>query len=215
MKWWRMGLASLALVLSGLTQAAGLTGDQVKISLLSPNGIAGDSNPVSLVDQVLVGAGAEIAAGDATNIGSFMLPGESVDLGEYTIQVRLGSGAVNGQGQQNPGYAAGAEYLFEQLDIFGETIVGASISSHSGFSNFSDGWLSFLGPHSLSLDIGSMLFTGGLADFETFGLITITLQTRPDDGGGGGGNVPEPGALLLAGVALLAWRAGARRRRPC
>lgn len=209
MKLWRVGIAGLALVLAGLAQAAGLTGDQVKVSLNSPGGIAIDPTPVSLTTQVVVGAGVEIAAGDSSDIGGFMLPGEWINLDAYTIQVRLGTGAVDAQGRQNPGYAAGAEYLFEELDIAGEVIVGANITGNSGFSNFSAGWLSFLGPHSLSLDIGSMLFSGGLADIDTFGLITITLQTRPDNGGGPG--VPEPSALLLSLLALgLAARSASR-----
>lgn len=209
MKWWRMGLAALVCVVAGQVQAAGLTGDQVKLTLSSPGGIAGDPTPVSLMDMATVGAGNEIAAGDGSNIGGFMLPGEFINLGAYTIQLRIGTGAVNGQGQQYPGFANGAAYLFEDLDITGEVIVGASITANSGFSNFSAGWLSLLGPNGVSLNIGDMLFTGGQSDSNTFGLITITLQTRPGDPGN---NVPEPGGLLLALMALGAWRAAAARR---
>jgi hypothetical protein len=209
MNWWQKGFATLTLALAGLAQAAVLNGDQVQITLSSPNGIAGDSTPISLVDLKTVGAGPEIAVGDGSNIGGFMLPGEFIDLNNLSIQLRIGTGAVNLLGQQNPGYAAGAIYLFESLNVAGETIVGASITGNSGFSNFSASWLNFLSPNSLSLDIGSMLFTGGAADIDTFGDITITLQTRPN----GGNDVPEPGALLLAFAALGAWRVGAGRRR--
>jgi hypothetical protein len=64
-----------------------------------------------------------------------------------------------------------------------------------------------LGPDALSLALDTMLFSPGLPDAQTFGELTITLLTRVDENN----HVPEPGSLLLAGLALAALRFGGRR----
>jgi hypothetical protein len=200
-------MAAALLGLAGWSQAAGLVGDAVQITLDSPNGITGDTSPVNLVDMATVlSPGQEVAAGDGSNVGSFMLPGEFIDFDAYTITVRIGTGAVDTRGQF-PGYGADAVYLFEDLDIAGEIIIGASITANSGFSNFDAAWLQMLGPDALSLALDTMLFSPGLPDAQTFGELTITLLTRVDENN----HVPEPGSLLLAGLALAALRFGGRR----
>lgn len=213
LKWAFAAVATTALTLSGAVHAAGLTGDSVKVTLSSPNGIfGGPADPISLTDIKTVGAGAEIAVGDGSNIGGFMLPGESIDAVGYDIKLRIAAGLPNDQGDLIPGYAAGAIYLFEDLDIVGEVIVGASITFESGFANFDSGWLTFLGPHSVSLNIADMIINLNGAQSQSFGDITITLQTRPGDPN----PAPEPGALVLALLALgIAGRAAHQRRRAC
>ncbi|WP_326543045.1 PEP-CTERM sorting domain-containing protein [Pseudorhodoferax sp.] len=200
-------MAAALLGLAGWSQAAGLVGDEVQITLDAPTGISGDPMPVNLVDLATVASpGLESSAGDGSNVGSFMLPGEFIDFDAYTITVRIGTGAVDTRGQF-PGYGADAVYLFESLDIAGEIIIGASITANSGFSNFNAAWLQMLGPDALSLALDTMLFSPGLPDAQTFGELTITLLTRVDENN----HVPEPGSLLLAGLALAALRFGGRR----
>jgi hypothetical protein len=224
---WQAGLGALGLAAAGMVagpvQAAGLVGDSVIVTLSSPNGIVGNPGAISFTDNVTVvdpdpastapglrPADTEIYAGKpGSNVGGFMLTNavnEFIDIDAFTISVRL----LNGDpGSAGTGYAAGAEYIFSDLDIAGFSITGASITAQSGFSNFSSSWLSFDDlTDDISLAIDSMLFSGATTN-ERIGDITITLQTACIPGtpgcgdNGGGGTVPEPASLALVGLGLM------------
>lgn len=169
---------------------------------------------VLFTDTRAVTAGVEFAAGDTDPVLGTNAVSEYIDFGALTINLRL----IDGIGDGTPGWGAGAKWVFTGLDVgAADTITGASITSSSGFSNFSLAWLTFTGPSTIALDVGAMAFNGG-STANNVGLLTITLTTQaactgPTCGGGGGGNnVPEPATLALAGLGLLA-AGGARRRQ--
>ncbi len=202
------------LSLAGLAQAAPtMIGTSASISLSSPNGLLSDPTPISLHDTKAVGAGAEITAGDGSNVGSFMLTGgtaqESINLGALTITLRILSGDTDAQGNAVTGYAAGAQYIFAGLDIGDPnfSIVGATGAASGGINNFSSSWIHFNGVDQVAFDLDQIHFTPATGG-TTFGDVVITLQTQDNSGHGG---VPAPPTLALCGLALLGlW--GARRR---
>lgn len=200
----------LALAVAVPVQAAGLSGDQVGVQLDLPGGISGDPTPLNFSDLVLVGAGAEIAAGDGTNIGGFMLSNaqaisEFVDIGEFTINLRLLSGDPNDESLL--GFGAGARYLFEDLDIVDKIILGGTLTSLGGISNFSASWLSFNGSDGFELAIDSIALSDRGQGIGRYGDLQISLITRDRDPTN---PVPAPASLLLAASALLVCR-GLRR----
>lgn len=199
-----------AFALAAPVQAAGLSGDQVGIQLDMPSGLTIDPTPLNFSDLVLVGAGPEIAAGDGTDIGGFMLTNaqaisEFIDIDEFTISLRLLSGD-----DANPsllGFGAGARYLFDDLDIAGKIIVGGTLSSLGGISNFDSAWLSFNGSDGFALAIDDIELSDRGQGIGRYGDLQISLITRDRDPTN---PVPAPASLLLAASALLICR-GLRR----
>lgn len=194
--------------LSATAHAAGLMGDSVNVSLISPgDGINATDSGLTVV------AGEEVSPLiDPSNIGGssgYMLTGvagihEYIDLDALTITLRLLNGNADGTG-----FAAGAKYVFGDLDIAGFTITGVTGVS-SGISNFSSSWISLDDPHQISFAIDAIEF-GPVTGGTRYGDVVLTLATRAD--GGGGNPAPEPGTLALAGIAIGGLWAGRRRAR--
>ncbi len=222
----RVAQASL-LALCGLGASAhaaliGLTGDAINVELYS------DATTVAAADTGLsVSALTEISSSNVptSNIGSSgnLLPGlggadgESVDLRGFSFVLRLlaGGGTGNPNDPLVTGWGAGARYVFSDLDLNAADnleIYGVSATSTAGtISNFSTSWAHFISPTEVSFDIDAIEFGQATAG-TTFGEVTLTLLTRtpvivvpPTPG------VPEPGTMVLSGLALVALLASRRR----
>lgn len=202
-------------VLTGLAAgpARADLGGNVTITLLAPGGLVVDSTPLSFSDLVGPGDGLKLAAGDGSNIGSFMLPQESIAFLGNSLRLRVAAGDVVG-GALVTGYLGSggshARYEFGGLAIAGQKIVGLAFSDKDGYldSGFS-GLLSPASPSDyvrlidaqrLSVDLDSLVFKDrGQGQSANYLELRIDLLTQP---------VPEPAgyALLIAGGLLLVWR---------
>ncbi len=199
------------LCLAAAPAHADLIGDSVTATLSSPNGLLSSITPINLTDTVtVVTPGIEIAAGNGTNIGGFMLTGvgvqESIDFQEFSIVLRLLAGDPAHPDQT--GYAAGAKYVFSDLNLSGgETITGVSLTAVS-IANLNQGWVTLDNPNQISFALDQIQFVMPAAG-TTFGDVTISFAH-----GVVAPTVPEPASLLLAGVALLGlWQTGRGRSR--
>ncbi len=200
------------LCLAAAPANATLIGDSVTAQLVSPGGLLSDPTPINLSDTVTaVSPGIEIAAGNGTNIGGFMLTGvgvqESIDFQDFSIVLRLLAG--DPAHPDLTGYAAGAKYVFSGLNLSGgETITGVSLTAVS-IANLNQAWVSLDNPNQISFALDLLQFVVP-ASGTTFGDVTINIAHRlvtPP-------TVPEPASLLLAGEALLGlWQTGRRRPR--
>lgn len=217
----RMSLTQRACAVAAMTLLGALTapahatliGDLVTATLTSPNGLLSDPTPINLSDTVTALSPAiEIAAGNGTNIGGFMLTGvgvqESIDFQSFSIVLRLLAG--DPAFPIATGYAPGAKYVFSGLNLSGgETITGVSLTAVS-IANLNQSWATLDNPNQISFALDQIQFlvpTSG----TTFGDVTISFAhsvvNNPP-------SVPEPGSLLLAGVALLGlWQTGRGRKR--
>lgn len=193
----------------------GLLGDTVTVALTG-TGIGLDST-----DILAVTAGVEFApngtAGVAnTNLGANMLTGaadaERIDIGDYSIFLRLKGDDYDGTGTYTAGFDPTAMFVFSDLDITDETIIGISVSGLgvTASSSVIDSWFTLDNPNQISFAVGQVEFAPTQPD--TFGSFTITLTTRSNGTPPGPNPAPEPGSLALAGLALAAL--GWARRRP-
>lgn len=186
-------LLSLGL-LAGPAAEATLLGQSVSVSL-------SDGGSLSLDDVVVVGGLPELSAGDGSEIGSVLLPNESIDIGPSSITLHLEEGVPGG----GTGYPAGTAYLFTNLVFFDAptAITGVSMSSVNVFG-FSIGDVSFTDT-TLRVPI-DVLTLGEIAGVD-IGSITLDVTFAI---------IPEPGTALLTllGLAGLA-RARSFARVPC
>ena len=170
---------------------ASLLGQSVDVTLT-------DGSTLNEADTVLVGAGPEITPGDGSNVGTLLLPNESVDLGDFVIEVVLEEGASN----HTTGYPAGTHYLFSNLG-FGDPllkIVGVGVASDN-IANLSPGSVSFT-QDSVTLSIDALTI-GSIPNSVDVGSVTLSLEVA---------SIPEPSPLALVGLAL-AGLAALRGRR--
>jgi hypothetical protein len=193
------------------------------VTLDSPLGfVGGPFNPINFFDTTTLVAGAEIKAGDTTNIGGQMLPGEFIDfhddinhVGAITLKIACGTTVVSeGASVCVTGFGSGAKYVFGELDDTLGTIIGISLSDVSGFLNASSviaSWVTLDDPNTISLALDTMQFIDIGGDSGNFGLLTINLilgtVVQPPNN-----DVPEPNSLALALLAGLVL-AGFNRQR--
>lgn len=230
--WRRAGaVASLwmGLLLGGAAHAA-LVGS-VTVSLIAPGGLTADLivTPISVSDTVSPLASA-IAPGDATNIGSYMLPTEFIGFVGDSIRIRTTAGDINTAGAGITGYLGSgsdpARYEFTGLAITGKDIIGIQAYAFDGF--LMSGTLGLAIPSGgaladyfsfddvtdmVSVNLSDLVFaarTGGQS--VDFADLRIDLVTRDTDGPPPT-NVPEPTTAALIVVALLGLRS-VRVRRP-
>jgi len=212
---WRTlaGALALAGLLAAPAQAALVS--PLTLSLVSPGGVTTDGVNilpfVTLSDSVDPAVG--IVAGDGSNIGGFMLPGESIGFLGNSIMLHVAAGAALANGDLTSGYlgagGAHARYQFDDLQIAGQTIVGYTLSM---LGVASGGHVDLGGAHSLSLWLDDLVFAPNpLGESFAGGDFRIDLLTRPvvqppDNG------VPEPAGWALVAVALVALRLVPRRR---
>ena len=181
----------LALLVAGAAHAS-LIGQSVTVALTDGGSLFHD-------DDVTVGAGIELAPGDGSDIGNFLLPTERIDIGATSILLALEEGLPGG----GTGYPSGTAYVFTNLAFFGQAtaITGVTLTT-SNITGISVGNLTFSAT-SLRVPI-DVLLVGEIPGIDT-GTLQIDLTFAA---------VPEPGTALLAaaGVLVLAWRARAAQR---
>ena len=177
---------ALLLALASSPAEATLIGTGVTVGL-------SDGAALDRSHSVTVGAGPEILPGDGSNIGALLLPNESIDLADSSIEVALEEGAANG----TTGYPAGTRYTFSfsdpsvvitGVDVVLTNVTGVALGSQVTF-----------GPHSVALAIDTLLI-GDLPNAVDVGRVLLSLTLA----------VPEPAALALLACAVLALRLRAR-----
>jgi len=207
-----VGAFALTCLMTGPAQANLVM--PVTVSLFSPGGVTSDGvtfTPFAgpLVDSV--GSGG-INVGDGSNIGGFMLPGESILFSGNSILLHVAAGAALVNGDLMTGYlgfgAEHARYTFDNLAVAGETIIGANILALAGVLGGMGG--GFSGPGQVSFNLDDLKFidpgTGSSNAFGDF-RIDLVLQdkvTPPPQ-------LPEPASWALVLGALAALRFVPRR----
>lgn len=200
-----LSLATTAGFASPASASSILIGTSATVSLFDAG--AG-FNP--LQDTVtVVSPGAEISAGDSTNIGGVaLITGEFINIEATSIKFSIfgGGGDQGTPGYQLTGYDPGAHYVISDLfnpalakitdvSIVANNIVGVALGSEVFFDE-----------HSVTLDIDTI---GVLTSRNNLGTLTLNLtvqdvSTAP---------VPEPASLTLLVTGLSAFGVEFRRRR--
>lgn len=203
-----VALAALAYV----APAHAALGSPLDVSLIAPGGTTADSTAIDVTDNVSTAIG--VHPGDGSQIGGFMLSSESISFAGNSILLHIAAGDVDSGGNLITGYLGSgtdhARYEFSGLDILGETIIGLGLSA-SGIASPSDptSFVHLLSPHSLSVDLDSLMFIPNSAG-QSFagGDLQINLLTDVVSG------VPEPSswALMLLALTMMAAVPSLRRR---
>jgi hypothetical protein len=199
-----VGLVAL-MTLAPPVHAAALTGTTTA-SLFS------DNTTVLAADTVTIGPGIEISAGDGSNIGAQMLTGtalpsntpvsEAIDFQSLTIALRILSGGTDGLGQPVTGWGPGAHYVFAGLNLDVGSIVSISATgSAADIANLGSlsSWVNLDNPNQISFALDNIIFVDKPgADYADIAINLVASTVTPPPGG----NVPEPGSLALAGLAM-------------
>jgi hypothetical protein len=203
----QLGLsAGLLLALAAPAQAT-LNGP-LTLSLVAPGGDAtapGAAHAFTLSQSVAPATG--VTVGDGSDIGSYMLSGESIQFVDNSIRLHVAAGWDDGLGQLTTGVLGDGvthgRYQFDGLSITGQAIVGITVHAFddygtSGFSGVISGTgVSLVSPNSLTFNLDDLRFVDrGNGSSNAFGEFRIDLLTQP---------VPEPAswALMLGGLVLL------------
>jgi MYXO-CTERM domain-containing protein len=211
----RLAAASaIGLALLGATPARASLTYPVSVSLIAPGGTVSDPTPLDLTDQVLGDAG--LAPGDGSQIGGFMLPGESISFLGNTIDLFVGVGSGGDAGAPLiTGYlgdgTSHARYQFDNLAIAGQTILGVDVTQSGVDSGV---FTAFTSPGEVVFNLDDLVFTpiANIGASQIFGHFTLTLVTQdstqppPND-------IPEPMSASLALAALAALGLSSRRGR--
>jgi MYXO-CTERM domain-containing protein len=209
---------ALAAALAGPAQAS-LVSPVTSISLLAPGGMLVntvpntlDVTPIALVDSN-VSTAIGLSVGDGSNIGSFMLGGESISFSGNSIFLNVAAGVHKDNGDLVTGLLGSggehARYVFDGLEVAGETIIGADIVVLSGVVGGGSGGLTAPGQVSFNMDDLKFAYLPNGSD-AGMGFFRIDLVLQ---GNNGGGNVPEPASWALTLVALAALRGLSRRHQ--
>jgi len=200
----------LALCSLAITAHAALI-SPVQVSLLAPGGIEDLPGAINVTDIASTASG--IVVGDGSEIGNLMLPGESIQFSGNSILLRVFAGFEDTNGDLLTGYLGlggeHARYEFGGLAVAGKTIIGANILAIAGVISGTGG--GFIGPDRVSFNLDELKFINpGTGTSNAFGdfRIDLVLQdtvTPPTPG------VPEPGTMVLSGLALVALLASRRR----
>jgi len=159
-----------------------------------------DGASLDVSDDVAIGVGPEITPGDGSNIGALLLPSESIDLGGFTIELRLEEGAVDG----TTGYPVDTRFIFANLD-FGDpaleiVAIGVDLANISGVALGSE--INFTG-HSIAVRVDT-LGIGEIAGAVDVGTIRLNLEVT---------QVPEPGSFALSALGMTLLAGGRQFRR--
>lgn len=223
------------LALSSLPAQASFTSD-VTVQLLAAGGNTADPTPVAASQTVSVADLANgvmaLNLGGSGDVSSLMLDNERVFFVGNSIRLRAGVGDDTGNVYTTGWLGAGGEharYLFDNLQIAGQTIVGFNVYAFDGFAtsggigdtglmspaNAAD-LVTLVDADTISFDLDSIVFKhrvdGSSLNFAEFRIDLITRDTGTGGGDiGGGNNLPEPATLALFAIAALGARAARRR----
>jgi hypothetical protein len=205
------GFVAVVALFGAVPASAALVGS-IDITLTAPGGIIGDSTPIDAINTVPAADGTLVSPGDGSNIGTWLLPIESIGLSGNSFMLTIASGGLNSASQPVTGYlglgSAHAQYVFSNLQIPGQAIAGLSFSDYDSFAASGTIGLAsptdlsqvvqLLSPSSFSVNLDNLVFMdrGPGASYDYVDL-QVTLNTTA---------VPLPGAgiLLLSGLSLLA-----------
>jgi hypothetical protein len=222
------------LTLSSMSAQASFSSD-ITVQLIAPSGNTVDPTPVSKSQTVAVADLATgVVAGNLGGVGdvsSQMLDNERVFFVGNSIMVRAGVGDDTG-GVYTTGWLGPlgdpAHYVFDNLQIAGQTITGFHVYAYDGFAtsgtSADTGLLTPIDPADLVTQVDADTFTFDLSDIVfahrvagsslNFAEFRIDLVTQDANGGGGdtggGNNLPEPATLALFAIAALGARAARR-----
>lgn len=204
--------AFICLAAVGLTfpnASATLIGDTVSITLDSPNGTLNEGpDPISFLSDVVVGAGKEVESGNGSDVGNFMLPGEWIDIGASSINLRVAAGYELSPTTFLTGLATGGRYIFSSLNDDAGTITGLTFSVGAGqitnLASLGSSWVRLSNPNTVIVELDKMTFATEYLGSNGYADITINLQVTA---------VPEPGTagMMLLGLGLLGL--GLRKRQ--
>jgi len=184
----------------------------VAVMLSAPGGVVADPTPIDLVGSATGFAG--ISVGDGSEIGSFMLPGETIFFSDSSdsIFLRVAAGDDT-DGVLTTGYlglgGTPASYTFSGLNVAGQIITGLSVYTFDGYgtsgtSGVASGTsVSLVNASTIRFDLDSLVFQDrGGGSSTAYGEFRIDLITTP---------IPEPATWILFALGIAA--VGALRAR--
>jgi hypothetical protein len=184
----------------------------VAVTLSAPGGVVVDPTPIDLASPATGFEG--ISAGDGSDIGSFMLPGETIFFSDSTdsIFLRVAAGDDTG-GVLTTGFlglgGTPASYTFSGLNVAGQIITGLNVYAFDGYGTsgttgvISGTSVALVNASTIRFDLDSLVFQDrGGGSSLAYGEFRIDLITTP---------IPEPGTWALFALGLAA--VGALRAR--
>jgi hypothetical protein len=184
----------------------------VAVTLSAPGGVVADPTPIDLASPAPGFEG--ISAGDGSDIGAFMLPGETIFFSDSSdsIFLRVAAGDDTG-GVLSTGYlglgGTPASYTFSGLNVTGQIITGLSVYAFDGYGTsgttgvISGTSVALVNPSTIRFDLDKLVFEDrGGGSSLAYGEFRIDLITTP---------IPEPGTWALFALGLAA--VGALRAR--
>jgi PEP-CTERM motif len=211
-RWLARSLAGGALALAATWPAHAVLNLPITVTLSAPGGTVADPTPIDLTTSVTSLAG--ISVGDGTDIGSFMLPGETIFFSDSSdsIFLRVAAGDDTG-GVLSTGFlglgGTPASYTFSGLNVTGQIITGLSVYAFDGYGTsgttgvISGTSVALVNPSTIRFDLDKLVFQDrGGGSSLAYGEFRIDLITTP---------IPEPGTWALFALGLAA--VGALRAR--